>query len=76
VRFAFADALDLGGVQRIDFLAALVLALLSHPPRQHEGMGEGALPVWLSLDLAHDVACDPAEVSAARWARLNCLAWA
>ena len=30
VRFPLADALDLGGVQRIDLLAPLVLALVTH----------------------------------------------
>jgi hypothetical protein len=36
MRLAFADAFDLGRVQRINFLASPVLALLAHSPRQHQ----------------------------------------
>jgi hypothetical protein len=32
MRLAFADAFDLGRVQRINLFAPLVLALLAHPP--------------------------------------------
>src|SRR5215471_9037060 len=40
---AFADALDLRRVQRIDFGAALPLVLKSHPHRQREQVGEAFL---------------------------------
>ena len=63
---ALADALDLGRVQRIDLLSALMLALLAHPAGQHQRMGEDALQFGLALDLAHDVANDPAEIGADR----------
>jgi hypothetical protein len=57
-----------------------MLALLAHPAGKHQRMGEDALPFGVALDLAHDVARDPAEIGAivlsARLARLNCLAWA
>jgi hypothetical protein len=62
MRFALADAFDLGRVQRIDLLSALMLALLAHPAGEHERMGEGALQLSLALDLARDVANDPAEI--------------
>ena len=37
MRLALADAFDFGRVQRINLLAPLILALLAHPSRQHEG---------------------------------------
>ena len=77
---AFADAYDLRRVQRIDLLSELMLALLAHPAGEHQRMGEDALQLSLALDLAHDVARDPAEIGSdrlqRRLARLNCLAWA
>ena len=66
MRLALADAFDLGRVQRIDLLSALMLALLAHPAGEHERMGEGALQRGVALDLAHDVARDPAEIGADR----------
>ncbi len=65
----FADAFDLGRVQRIDLPPALMLALLAHPARQHERMGEDALQFAFALDLAADVANDPAEIGADRLQR-------
>ena len=62
---AFADAFDLGRVQRIDprdvargqaLPSALALALLTHAAGEHERMGEGALQRGVGLDLARDVA--------------------
>ena len=66
---ALADAFDLGRVQRIDLASALMLALLAHPARQHQRMGEDALQLGLAPDLAHDVAHDPAEIGADRLQR-------
>ena len=63
---ALADAFDLRRVQRIDLLSALMLALLAHPAGEHQRMGEDALQLSLALDLAHDVARDPAEIGADR----------
>ena len=64
-----ADALDLGRMQRIDFSATLVLALLAHPMRQDERVSKDALQFGLALDLAQNVANDPAEISADRLQR-------
>ncbi len=66
---ALADAFDLGRVQRVDLPSALMLALLAHPARQHERMGEGALEFGLAPDFAHDVANDPAEIGSDRLQR-------
>ena len=66
---ALADAFDLGRVQRIDLASALMLALLAHPAGEHQRMGEDALQFSLALDLAHDVANDPAEIGADRLQR-------
>ena len=66
---ALADAFDLGRVQRIDLVSALMLALLAHAAGEHERMGEGALQFSLVPDLAPDVANDPAEISADRLQR-------
>ena len=66
MRLAFANALDLRGVQRIDLASALMLA---QPAGEHERMGEGALQFSLALDVAHDVANDPAEIAADRLQR-------
>ena len=43
-----------------------MLALLAHPAGEHQRMGEDALQLSLALDLAHDVARDPAEIGADR----------
>jgi hypothetical protein len=43
-----------------------MLALLAHPAGQHKRMGEDALEFSLALDLANDVARDPAEIGADR----------
>ena len=43
-----------------------MLALLAHPAGEHQRMGEDALQLGLALDLAHDVARDPAEIGADR----------
>src|SRR5204862_682371 len=62
--FAFADALDLGGMQRIDLGTALAVILKAHPHRQGEKMGE-ALPQRLVVaDLAADIADHPTEPNA------------
>src|SRR5207237_10073866 len=62
--FAFADALDLGGMQRINLGTALAVILKAHPHRQGEKMGE-ALPQRLVVaDLAADIADHPTEPNA------------
>ena len=40
---ALADALDLGGVQRIDLVAALAVVLEAHPVSQGQEIGEALL---------------------------------
>ena len=64
--FSLANAFDLGRVQRIDLASALMLALLAHPPRQRQFVGEEGLKRLLAPDLAADVADDPAEIGADR----------
>ena len=61
MRLALADALDLGGVQRIDFSAALVLALLTHPFGQPQGLPENVAQDGVGPDPAGDVALDAAQ---------------
>ena len=46
-----------------------MLALLAHPAGEHERMGGGAFQFSLALDLAHDIADDPAEIGADRLQR-------
>jgi hypothetical protein len=46
-----------------------MLALVAHAAGEHERTGEGALQVGVGIDLAHDVARDPAEISADRLQR-------
>jgi hypothetical protein len=48
-----------GAVQRIDLRPPLVLALLAHPARQHQGEAEDLLERPIALDPAHDVARHP-----------------
>jgi hypothetical protein len=67
--FSLADAFDLGRLQGIDLWPSLMLALLAHAAGEHERTGEGALQIGVGLDLAHDVARDPAEISADRLQR-------
>jgi hypothetical protein len=66
---ALADAFDFGRVQRIDLPPALMLVLLAHPARQHERTGEEIFQRRLALDLAHNVANDPAEKGSDRFQR-------
>ena len=66
--FSLANAFDLGRVQRIDLASALMLALLAHPPRQRQFVGEEGVKRLLAPDLAADVA-DPAEIGAERLQR-------
>ena len=51
-------------MQRIDFQPPLVLALLAHPARQHQGEAEDLLERPIALDPAHDVARHPAQIRA------------
>src|SRR5438270_13370513 len=62
--FAFADALDLGGMQRINLGAALALILKAHPHRQGEKMGEALTQRLVVADLAADMATHPTEPDA------------
>jgi len=65
VGFSFTDAFDLGGVQGIDFgsLARLrATPLEAHAVRQAQILGEGGLQLRLAVNLAPDVAHDPAEI--------------
>lgn len=63
----------------IDLRTPLVLALLTHSPRQHQRHAEYLLQRRISVDPADDVARHPAEEGAQGLqrpiARLNCLAW-
>jgi hypothetical protein len=61
---ALADALDLGGVQRIDLGAALAVILEANPHRQSKEIGEAFLEFGVSFDLAAYVADHPAEADA------------
>src|SRR5260370_42245417 len=63
-RLALADAFDLGGVQRIDLVAALAVVLEAHPVRQGEEIGKALLESLLAGDLAAGVAGPPAEPGA------------
>ena len=83
VRLAFADALDLGRMQRINLAPALPTVLRQHPLGEIERLGEGVAQLLMAGGLAADVADDAAEIGPelrkarlARLARLNCLAWA
>jgi hypothetical protein len=58
-----------GACSEIDLASALMLALLAHPAGEHQRMGKGALQFSLALDLAHDVANDPAEIGSDRLQR-------
>jgi hypothetical protein len=62
VRFALADALDLGSVQAVDLRAALAAFLIAHPPRQAHQPGERGLQRGGAVDLAGNVADDAAEI--------------
>ena len=46
-----------------------MLALFAHAAGEHQRMGEDALQLGLALDLAHDVANDPAEIGSDRLQR-------
>src|SRR5205814_5062011 len=63
-RFAFADALHLRGVQRIDLGAALPVILEAYPHRQSEKVGEALLEPVVAGDLTADVADHPTEPDA------------
>ena len=59
--FALADALDLRRMQRIDLGAALMLILAAHPLRQIEQRAEARFQHRIAINLAADVADDPAK---------------
>src|SRR3984885_3968319 len=58
---AFADALHLGGVQRIDLGAALALLLMTNPQREIEQRDKAVLERGVAVDLAANVPDDAAE---------------
>jgi len=58
---AFADALHLGCVQRVNLGAALALLLMTNPQREIEQRAKAVLERGIVLDLAADVANDAAE---------------
>src|SRR6476661_7971169 len=58
---SFADALNLGRVQRIDLRPALTLLLMAHTQRQIEQRAEAVFERCVALDLAADVTDDAAE---------------
>src|SRR5262249_39473473 len=62
--FAFADAFDLRGVQRIDLGAALPVILKAHPHRQGEQVGKAFLEGFVARDLAPDIADHAAQPNA------------
>src|SRR5215469_3561904 len=62
--FAFADAFDLGGVQRIDLGAALPVILETNPYRQGKQVGKALLERLIAGDLAPDVADHAAQAGA------------
>src|SRR5580658_3868744 len=58
---ALADAFDFGGMEGIKFPAALTLALGADLTGARERSCEGGLKVSLILDLAPDIANEPAQ---------------
>lgn len=64
MRFSFANAFDLGRVQRIDLFAPLVLSLLAHREGQRKRLGSDAPQAATAFDFAHEVAADAAETGA------------
>ena len=61
---AFADALDLGCMQRVDLRPALALLLMANPHRQIEQRAKAILKCAIALDLAANVPDDAAEPDA------------
>ncbi len=64
VGLAFANALDLWGMQRIDLLASLALALIADPIGQGELRRKGRIQSLVRTDLAADIADDAAQLGA------------
>ena len=62
--FTFADALHLRGMERIKLPAALALLLRADLRGSAKREGERLLQCWLALDLAANVADDPAQPAA------------
>lgn len=59
-----ADALDLGGVQGIDLVAALAMVLQADAQREIEQPAEAGFELGLAVDLAAQVADDAAQAGA------------
>src|SRR5215470_795267 len=62
--FAFANALHLGSMQRIDLRPALAMILEAYPHRQGEEIGKARLQCLVPGDLAANVADHPAQPGA------------
>ena len=61
---ALADTLHLGGMEGIQLPAALALLLRADLSGPAQGECKHLLQSWLTLDLAADVADDPAQAAA------------
>ena len=76
---AFADALHLGGVQRVDLGAALALLLMTDPQRPIEQRAQAVFERGIALDLAADVANDAAKTGSQEFelspGALELIAW-
>src|SRR5690242_15772620 len=70
--FAFADALHLGSMQRIDLRPALALILEANPHRQGEEIGKARLQCLVAGDFAADVTDHPAEPDAQEFELAPC----
>src|SRR5215813_15452882 len=62
--FAFANALHLGSMQRIDLRPALAMILEAHLHRQGEEIGKARLQCLVPGDLAANIADHPAQPGA------------
>jgi len=64
MRLALADAFDLGRMQRIELLAALLMALLAHALGEIERAAKDLAQACVVLDPPGDVALDPPQEGA------------
>ena len=71
---AFADALHLGGMQRVDLGPALALLLEADPQREIEQRTKAVLECWVALDLAANDRLNPETQNARKPipTRLSC----
>ncbi len=77
---AYSNAFGLGGVPGIELPAVLALLLAADLRGTAERHGEDLLELLVILDLAPEIADDPAQAGGrnliSRFMRLSCLAWA